>query len=207
MRTCRPGILDLVIPHPFYRKMLAQKLLARRALALILLPALAFVACHREEHAVAGLAKDAEKAEHQAQIKATEHDQERAELDQIPVPTKSLYIDIHEPSQWTNPFLSVGADMLTLRILLPDENPSPEGKGTLLRLEAARRQELQLRISDMDTAVAAIPAGAWPYGRVIAVAESPSAAAGDRPKVRRNVEAVIRQLNDLGIVVEEWPAR
>ena len=153
------------------------------------------------------MAKDAEKAEHQAQIKATEHDQERAELDQIPVPTKSLYIDIHEPSQWTNPFLSVGADMLTLRILLPDENPSPEGKGTLLRLEAARRQELQLRISDMDTAVAAIPAGAWPYGRVIAVAESPSAAAADRPKIRRNVEAVIRQLNDLGIVVEEWPAR
>jgi hypothetical protein len=176
-------------------------------LVAVLLPALALAACHREEHAVAGLAKDAEKAEHQAQANATERDQERAELDQIPVPTKSLYIDIHEPSQWTNPFLSVGGDVLTLRILLPDENPSPEGKGTLLRLEAARRQELQLRLSDMDTAVAAIPAGAWPYGRVIAVAESPSEAAGDRSKVRRNVEAVIRQLNDLGIVVEEWPAR
>ena len=29
----------------------------------------------------------------------------------------------------------------------------------------------------------------------------------DRPKVRRNVEAAIKQLNDLGIVVEEWPGR
>ena len=176
-------------------------------LAVVLLPALALAACHREEHAAAGLAKDAEGAEHRAQVNATERDQERAELDQIPVPTKSLYIDIHDPSQWTNPFLSVGAGMLTLRILLPDENPSPVGQGDLLRLEAARRQELQLRLLDLDTAVAAIPAGAWPYGRVIAVAESPSAAASDRPKVRRNVEAVIRQLNDLGIVVEEWPAR
>jgi hypothetical protein len=176
-------------------------------LAVVLLPTLALAACHREEHAVAGLAKDAEKAEHQAQAKATERDLERAQLEQIPVPTKSLYIDIHEPSQWTNPFLSVGAGIVTLRILLPDENPSPVGQGDLLRLEAARRQELQLRLADIDTAVAAIPSGAWPYGRVIAVAESPSAAAGDRPKVRRNLEAVIHQLNDLGVVVEEWPAR
>jgi hypothetical protein len=77
----------------------------------------------------------------------------------------------------------------------------------LLRPEAARRQELQLRLSDLDDAIAAIPAGAWRYGRVIAVAESPSAPPKDRPKVRRNVEAVIRQLNDLGVVVEEWPGR
>ncbi len=67
--------------------------------------------------------------------------------------------------------------------------------------------ELELRLSDLDAAVAAIPAGAWSYGRVIAVAESTSAAPQDRPKVRRNLEAVIRQLNDLGVVVEEWPSR
>ena len=29
----------------------------------------------------------------------------------------------------------------------------------------------------------------------------------DRPQVRRNVEAAIKKLNDLGVVVEEWPAR
>jgi hypothetical protein len=42
---------------------------------------------------------------------------------------------------------------------------------------------------------------------VIAVAESPQANPKDRPKVRRNVEAAIQQLNDLGLVVEEWPTR
>ncbi len=53
----------------------------------------------------------------------------------------------------------------------------------------------------------ALPEGAWRYGRVVAVAELPGAQAQDRPKIRRNVEAAIQQLNDLGIVVEEWPTR
>lgn len=192
-----PVILDLVIHRPRLRGVLF----------LASLLAFSLMACHKEEQAVEGVAKNAANAEHQAQVTASERDQERAELDQIPLPTKSLYVDVHEPSAWANPFLSVGADMLTLRILLPDENPSSVGRGTLLRLEAARRQELQLRLTDLDKAVAAIPPGAWRYGRVIAVAESSSAAPKDRPKVRRNVEAVIRRLNDLGVVVEEWPAR
>jgi nitrogen fixation/metabolism regulation signal transduction histidine kinase len=42
---------------------------------------------------------------------------------------------------------------------------------------------------------------------VVAVAESPAANKSDRPKLRRNVEAVIQQLNDLGVVVDEWPGR
>ncbi len=172
-----------------------------------LLLAFSLAACHKEEQAVEGVAHTAAKAEHQAQATATELDQERAQLEQIPLPTKSLYIDIHDPAAWANPFLSVGANTLTLRIILPDANPSPVGQGTLLRLEAARRQELQLRLPDLGKAVAAIPTGAWRYGRVIAVAESPSAAPKDRPMVLRNVEAVIRELNDLGVVVEEWPGR
>jgi hypothetical protein len=53
----------------------------------------------------------------------------------------------------------------------------------------------------------ALPQSAWQYGRVVAVAELPAAPKKDRPKIRRNVEAAIQQLNDLGIVVEEWPTR
>jgi hypothetical protein len=174
---------------------------------MAVLLAFSLAACHKEEQAVEGVAKNAAKAEHQAQATATEQDAERAQLEQIPLPTKSLYIDVHDPAAWANPFLSVGADTVTLRILLPDANPSPVGQGTMLRPEAARRQELELRLADLDQAVVAIPPGAWRYGRVVAVAESSSAAPKDRPEVRRNVEAVIRQLNDLGVVVEEWPAR
>jgi hypothetical protein len=90
---------------------------------------------------------------------------------------------------------------------LADANPSAAGQGTMLRPEAARRQEIPLRLADLPKALIALPPGAWRYGRVIAVAESPQASKIDRPKLRRNLEAAIQQLNDLGIVVEEWPTR
>jgi len=163
-------------------------------------------ACHKEEQAVVGVAQTAVKAEQKAQATATVQDNERAQLATIPLPTKSMYVDIHEPSAWANPFISVGPDMISLRVTQADANPSTVGEGTMLRPAAARRQELQLRPADLAQAVAAIPPSSWRYGRVIAVAEAP-ASPKDRPKVRRNVESAIQQLNDLGIVVEEWPGR
>jgi len=172
--------------------------------ALVL--ALGIASCHSGEQAVVGVAQNAVKAEQKAQATATERDSQRAQLAAIPLPTKSLYVDVHERSAWTNPFISVGSDMISMRILMGDANTSNIGQGTMLRPTAARSQEVQLRLSDLANAVSAVPASAWPYGRVIAVAEAPSDPK-DRPKVRRNLEAAIQQLNDLGIVVEEWPAR
>jgi hypothetical protein len=172
----------------------------------LLLP-IAVVACRKEERAVEGVAQNAVKAEHQAQAKESQLDLNRAQLEQIPLPTKSLYIDIHEPSRWANPFLVVGPSTITLRVLQADANTSTVGQGTLLRLESARRQELQLRPADLDKAIVAIPAGAWHYGRVIAIAELPEAPAKDRPQIRRNLEAAIQDLNNLGLVVQEWPSR
>jgi hypothetical protein len=179
----------------------------RGILGLALLLPVALVACHKEEQAVANVAQGAVTAEHKAQAAATEIDQQRAALAKIPLPTKSLYVDVHEPGAWVNPFLSVDADTFNLRVTMADANPSTVGQGTMLRPEAARRQEVQLRPADLTEALIALPPGAWRYGRVVAVAESPLASAKNRPKVRRNVEAVIQKLNDLGIVVEEWPAR
>jgi hypothetical protein len=184
-----------------------SRIQARGFLAFTALLIVSLVACHKEEQAVEGVAQTAVKVEHQAQATQTELDSERAQLEQIPLPTKSLYIDVHDPAAWENPFLAVGPEIITLRVLMPDANPTTIGQGTMLRPEAARRQELQLRPSDLKKAVVAIPAGAWHYGRVIAVAESPSAVPKDRPMIRRNVELAIKQLNDLGIVVEEWPGR
>lgn len=180
---------------------------ARACLGFAALLVVSLAACHKEEQVVEGVAKTAAKAEQRVQASETALDSERAQLEQIPLPTKSLYIDVHDPGQWSNPFLLVGPEIVTLRVLMPDANPSTVGQGTLLRPEAARRQELQLRPSDLEQAIVAIPTGAWRYGRVIAIAESPEAAPKDRLKVRRNVEIAIQRLNDLGVVVEEWPAR
>jgi hypothetical protein len=173
--------------------------------------AIAIVACHKEEQAVVGVAKNAVNAEHQAQAaaeaRASAGDKQREALSHVPLPTKSMYVDVHDPSAWSNPFIAVGPEAIHLRIVQADANPSDMGKGTMLRPEGARRQEIEIRPKDLADAMVALPPGAWQYGRVVAVAELPGASAKDRPKIRRNVEAAIRQLNDLGIVVEEWPAR
>jgi hypothetical protein len=176
-----------------------------------LLLAVALVSCHQQEQAVVGVAKTAvnaeKKAQAAAQANATESDLQRAALALIPLPTKSMYVDVHEPGAWVNPFLSVDTETLNLRITQADANPSSVGQGTMLRPEAARRQEIQLRPADLAKALIALPPGAWRYGRVIAIAESPVANKKDRPKVRRNVEAAIKQLSDLGVIVQEWPTR
>lgn len=182
----------------------------RLALAPLLV-AMALGGCRTEEQAVKGVAQSAvnaeRKAEETAQAKATKMDQERAALAGIPLPTKSMYVDVHDPNAWQNPFVAVEADTLDLRITLADANPSSAGKGTMLRPAAARRQEMQIRTGDLAKALIALPPGAWRYGRVVAVAESPLAGKKDRPAVRRQVESTIQKLNDLGVVVEEWPAR
>ena len=174
---------------------------------MVLLLFVALTACHKEEQAVAGVAQRAADAERAAQAKAVLRNQQRDQLARIPLPTKSLYIDIHEPGAWANPFLSIEADTLDLRINVADANPSQVGQGTMLRPAGARRQEVQLHPADLAEAIVALPPSAWRYGRVIAVAEAPGAPAKDRPKIRRNVEAAIIQLNDLGVLVEEWPGR
>jgi hypothetical protein len=174
---------------------------------LALFASLALTACRKEQQAVVGVAQKAANAEHKAQAAASLRDQQRATLDRIPLPTKSLYVDIHDPSAWANPFLTVEAGSIDLRIIRADANPSSTGKGTMLRPAAARRQEMQIAPAELVRAVVALPDTAWPYGRVIAIAESPTAQPKDRPQIRRNVEAAIQQLNDIGIVVQEWPSR
>lgn len=153
------------------------------------------------------VAQNAQQAEQRAQAAATQRDRERAELAIIPLPTKSLYQNVHDPSDWQNPFISVAADMLDLHVTMADANPSTVGEGTMLRPQAARRQEMQIRPQDLAKALTALPPGAWQYGRVVAIAESPLADRKKQAQVRRNVEGAIQKLNDLGVVVEEWPSR
>ena len=175
---------------------------------LALLPLAGTAACHKEEQAVVGVAQHAVSAEQHAQAAAqaaaTERDSQRAQLERIPLPTKSLYVDVHDANAWANPFLSVEAGSLNLRTVQVEATVSAAGQA---RPESERRRVVQLRPADLVPTLVALPPSAWRYGRVIAIAESPQAPAKDRPAIRRNVEAAIKQLSDLGIVVEEWPAK
>jgi hypothetical protein len=128
----------------------------------------------------------------------------RQQIELIPPPSKTRYLAIHGLENWENPYLTVQENMATLHITLADANPSQVGAGGLLRPVGARRQDVTVRLSDLPTALNAVPGSAWPYGRVIAVEEAHDAPASARPAVRRNVEATIKTLGDLGVVVYEW---
>lgn len=128
----------------------------------------------------------------------------RESLDQIPPPSKHRYINVHSTDAWVNPFLSVHRDSVTLRVIFPQRTGSPVDGGTMLHPVDARRQELDVRLQDLPEALAAVPDFSWPYGRVVAVEESPTAPRQDRAQVRRNVEVIIQMLNNLDIVVDEW---
>ena len=71
----------------------------------------------------------------------------------------------------------------------------------------SHRGGVQQHVMDLAEALIALPDGAWHYGRVVSIAESPLADRKKRAAVRRNVEMTIQKLNDLGIVVDEWPTR
>lgn len=128
----------------------------------------------------------------------------RQQMDLIPPPSKSRYMAIHNLDSWENPYLTVQGGMVTLHVLLADANTSTIGQGGMLRPLAARRRSLDVRLSDLPTALNAIPGNAWPYGRVVAVEEAHEIPVSARPEVRRNVENVLKTLGDLGVVAYEW---
>jgi hypothetical protein len=128
----------------------------------------------------------------------------RQEMELIPPPSKTRYMAVKSLTSWENPYLTVQGGMLTLHVLLADANTSGLGEGGLLRPVGARRQDLNIRVSDLPTALNAVPQNAWPYGRVVAVEEAHNIPASARPQVRRNMETTMQTLNDLGVVVYEW---
>jgi len=128
----------------------------------------------------------------------------RQQLDLIPPPSKSRYLAVHSLTTWENPYLTVQGSMLTLHVTVADANTTDLGVGGILRPVGARRQDLNIRTSDLPIALNAVPQSAWPYGRVVALEEAHDTPASARPQVRRNMETAMQLLSDLGIVVYEW---
>lgn len=138
-------------------------------------------------------------AQQQREIDSVRHD-----LEQIALPAKSRYLAVHSLTIWENPYLTIQGSMVTLHVTIADANTSDLGVGGMLRPVGARRQDLNVRTTDLPAALNAIPQNAWPYGRVVAVEEAHDAPASARPELRRNMEAAIKTLGDLGVVVYEW---
>ena len=138
------------------------------------------------------------------QAQQSKMDQARQELEQIPPPSKNRYLNVHSQEAYGNPFIVVHPQTVTVNVLFRDQDPNAFSAGGLLRPVKARKQEVDVRLADLPEALASLTPDVWPYGRVVAVEESPAAPRAERVAVRRNVEATIQILNDLGVVVDEW---
>ena len=159
---------------------------------LMLLPgSLALSGCHGR-----GVADIQSRAQAQAELS-----QDRQELAGIPPPVKSRYMSIRSFDGWDNPSITVQPDMLTVQVTMADQNPASFGAGGMLRPTAARRQQVNISVNRLAEAMAAIPPESWPYGRVVAVEEAHHTPDQQEPTVRRNMEAAISTLNDLGLEV------
>jgi hypothetical protein len=139
-----------------------------------------------------------------AQQQRQEMEMARQQMEMIPPPSKTRYMAVKSLAEWENPSVTVQGGMVTLHVLLADANTSDLGVGGMLRPVGARRQELNVRVDELPMALHAVPGGCWPYGRVVAIEEAHNTPASARPEVRRNMEIVMKQLDDLGVVVYEW---
>ena len=170
----------------------------RRVSAIVALSLCSLGGCHRD--GAGAETSPRAVAEQQREL----NDQVRVELQQIATPTKSTYMAIKTLSAWQNPYLTVQDNLLVLHVTLADANTSALGQGGMLRPAGARRQDLTIRTGELAAALNAVPATAWPYGRVIALEEAHNTPAKMEPEVRRTMEAVMRTLGDLGVVPYEW---
>jgi hypothetical protein len=148
----------------------------------------------------ASAATPQDQAAARAEQRADVEDQ-RVQLQQIPISSKDRYMAIHSFETWENPYLTVQTNMVELHVTRGDANPSTLGVGGMFRPEAARRVELNVADDKLGEAVAAVPPDAWPYGRVVAVEEAHHTPPSAEPAVRRNMEKTIAVLNSLGVQV------
>jgi hypothetical protein len=74
-------------------------------------------------------------------------------LQRIPAADAAQLDRVREMKDWRNPYLIVGTEGVAL-------------------LDAADNAEIKLKPDELLPALAALPASSWPYGRVVAAAES-----------------------------------
>lgn len=108
------------------------------------------------------------------------------QLQQIPTANPGEYEKINVRS-WKNPYLIVKPDSIAL-------------------LDVANHEEKLLKPEELPAALARLPQSAWPYGRVVAVAVSETAASeDDKARLRKNRALVAGTLKDMQIWVNYVP--
>ena len=109
-------------------------------------------------------------------------------LQAIPAADSAKYENIRDMKKWQNPYLIVRTDGVTL-------------------YDSADSAEILLKTDELLPALAKLPVSNWPYGRVVAAAESGVAnSETDRIALRRNKGIIGGMLEGAHIVVTWVPS-
>jgi len=108
-------------------------------------------------------------------------------LQAIPAANAEHYHKIQDMTKWRNPYLVLQADNIGL-------------------LDVSNNVEHRIKAEELPEALAQLPVSAWPYGRVVAVAEVASASAEDKSRIRDNRAKVAETCHSLQVQVYWVPA-
>jgi hypothetical protein len=112
----------------------------------------------------------------------------QARLQQIPPADTQKYAGLRDMKAWRNPYLIIRIDGVGL-------------------FDPANNEQHLLKPDELPNVLAALPATAWPYGRVVAVAENSVTGSEDqRVAIRRNKGIVASTLESLHILINWVPS-
>ena len=109
-----------------------------------------------------------------------------ARIQAIPAADAAKYSHAPNYKTWRNPYLIIRSDGVAL-------------------LDLQNNEEHIFKPEELAETLAKLPPSAWPYGRVVAVAESAKRTAGDDVLIRKNRGIVLGTLESMHVVVSIGP--
>jgi hypothetical protein len=118
----------------------------------------------------------------------TEESPKPTGLESIPVPDPSKYPSFSDMSSWKNPYLIVREDGIGL-------------------VDLSNHEVHILKPEEVPAELVSLPSEAWPYGRVVLVAEAVPKIPTDQAKaeVRKNRALLVGTLKELDVQIREAP--
>ena len=115
-------------------------------------------------------------------------DTPRPSLTSIPLPDPSKYPRVSDMSHWQNPYLLVREDGIGF-------------------VDLSNREIHMLKPEQIPAKLVSLPSSAWPYGRVVMVAENVPKASTEQTKadVRKNRALLLGTLKELDVQYREGP--
>ena len=109
-------------------------------------------------------------------------------LESIPAPSPSKYPRFRDMSDWKNPYLVVREDGIGF-------------------VDLSNHEVHILKPEEIPAELASLPSSAWPYGRVVLVAEAAPRIPTDQAKaeVRKNRALLVGTLKELDVQIREAP--